>query len=99
MEKPMKLSAALSLLFLCPSHTFAGQAPPADPVAEYLFPPELVMQHQSEIELTEDERRGLMAEIQKTPGRLADFQQRLQKAVAALGVFWKKGEVDEHAAG
>ena len=94
----MKLSAALSLLFLCPSHTFAGQAPPADPVAEYLFPPELVMQHQSEIELTEDQRSALMAEIQKTQGRLVDLQQRLQKEVEALGALLKKGEVDEQAA-
>ena len=56
------------------------------------------MQHQSEIELTEDQRSALMAEIQKTQGRLADFQQRLQKEVEALGVLLKKGEVDEQAA-
>src|SRR6266567_7110785 len=94
----MKLSVALSLLCLCPSHVFAAQAPPADPVAEYLFPPELVMQHQSEIELTEDQKSALMAEIQKTQGRLADLQQRLQKEAEALGVLLKKDEVDEQAA-
>ena len=80
----MKL-IALSLLCLCLSHVLAGQAPPADPVAENLFPPELVMQHQSEIKLTEDQRNALMAEIQKAQGRLVDLQQRLQNEMEALG--------------
>ena len=56
------------------------------------------MQHQSEIELTEDQKSALMAEIQKTQGRLADLQQRLQKEAEALGVLLKKDEVDEQAA-
>ena len=69
----MKLNA-LSLLCLCLGHAFAGQAPPADPVAENLFPPELVMQHQTEIKLTEDQRNALMAEIQKAQS-IVDLQQ------------------------
>ena len=94
----MKLSATLSLLCLCLSHAFAGQPPPADPVAENLFPPELVMQHQSEIKLTEDQRNALMAEIQKTQGRLVELQQRLQKEMEALGALLKKDDVDEQGA-
>ena len=94
----MKLSAALSILCLCLSHAFAGQAPPADPVAENLFPPELVMQHQSEIKLTEDQRNALMAEIQKAQGRIVDLQQRLQKEMEALGALLKKDAVDEQGA-
>ena len=94
----MKLSAALSLLCWCLSHAFAGQAPPADPVAENLFPPELVMQHQSEIKLTEDQRNAMMAEIQKAQGRLVDLQQRLQKEMEALSALLKKDDVDEQGA-
>ena len=94
----MKLSGALSLLCLCLSHAFAGQAPPTDPVVENLFPPELVMQHQSEIKLTEDQRNALMAEIQKAQIRLVDLQQRLQKEMEALGALLKKEAVDEQGA-
>jgi Spy/CpxP family protein refolding chaperone len=94
----MKLSPALSILCLCLSHAFAGQAPPADPVAENLFPPELVMQHQSEIKLTEDQRNALMLDIQKAQGRIVDLQQQLQKEMEALGALLKKDEVDEQGA-
>src|SRR5439155_14254164 len=83
---------ALSFLCLCLSHAFA------DPVVESLFPPELVMQHQSEIKLTEDQRNALMAEIQKAQIRLVDLQQRLQKEMEALGALLKKEAVDEQGA-
>ena len=88
----------MSLLCLCLSHAFAGQAPPADRVAENLFPPELVMQHQSEIKLTEDQRNALVAEIEKAQSRIADLQQRLQKEMEALGALLKKDDVDEQGA-
>ena len=94
----MKLSGVLCLLCLCLSHTFAGQAPPTDPVVENLFPPELVIQHQSEIKRTEDQRNALMAEIQKAQGRIVDLQQRLQKEMDALGALLKKDDVDEQGA-
>src|ERR1044071_6971250 len=94
----MKLTVVLSLLCLCPSHAFAGQAPPADPVAENLFPPELVMQHQSDIKLTEDQRNALMDEIQKAQSRLIELQQRLQKEVEALSALLKQNKVDEKGA-
>ncbi len=94
----MKFSVAMFLLCSCVSHAFAGQGPPADPVAANLFPPELVMQYQSEIKLTEDQRNALMAEIQKTQSRLVDLQDRLQKEVEAFGILLKKDEVDEQSA-
>jgi len=95
----MKLKiAALAVLlnFTCP--ILWAQSPPADPLAENLFPPELVMQHQSDIGLTEEQRNGLIAEVQKAQERFSDLQQRLQKEVEAFGALLKREQVEEQAA-
>ncbi len=84
----MKLkTVALGILlsFTCP--VLRAQSPPADPLAENLFPPELVLQHQSDIGLTEEQRNALIAEGQKAQERFSDLQQRLQKEVEALVVM------------
>jgi len=95
----MKLkSAALGILssFICP--VLWAQSPPADPLAENLFPPELVIQHQSDIGLSEEQRNALIAEVQKAQERFNDLQQRLQKEVEAMGALLKKEQVEEQAA-
>jgi len=95
----MKLkTVALGILlsFTCP--VLRAQSPPADPLAENLFPPELVLQHQSDIGLTEEQRNALIAEGQKAQERFSDLQQRLQKEVEALGTLLKREQVEEQAA-
>lgn len=95
----MKLKTRLAgilLTFTCP--VLWAQSPAADPLAENLFPPELVLQHQSDIGLTEEQRNTLIAEVQKAQERFSDLQQRLQKEVEALGVLLKKEQVEEQAA-
>jgi len=95
----MKLKTALLDMLLsltCP--ILWAQSPPGDPLAENLFPPELVLQHQSDIELTEEQRNALIAGVQKAQERFSDLQQRLQKEVDALGVLLKKEQVEEQAA-
>ena len=95
----MKLkTVALGILlsFTCP--VLRAQSPPADPLAENLFSPELVLQHQSDIGLTEEQRNALIAEVQKAQERFSDLQQRLQKEVEALGTLLKREQVEEQAA-
>ena len=95
----MKLKTALLDMLLsltCP--ILWAQSPPGDPLAENLFPPELVLQHQSDIELTEEQRNALIAGVQKAQERFSDLQQRLQKEVDALGVLLKKEQMEEQAA-
>ena len=95
----MKLKiAALSILlaFGCPS--LRAQSPPADPLSENLFPPELVLQHQSEIGLSEQQRNALIADVQNAQERLSKLQERLQKEVESLGALLKKEQVEEQAA-
>src|SRR5215510_34954 len=95
----MKLKATVAgilLTFACP--VLWAQSSPADPLAENLFPPELVLQHQSDIGLTEEQRTSLLSEVQKAQERFSDLQQRLQKEVEVLGVLLKKEQVEEQAA-
>ena len=46
----------------------------ADPFARYLFPPELVMQHQAALELQESQRKALQDAVQQTQSRVLTVQ-------------------------
>jgi len=95
----MKLkTAALGILFSFTCPVLWAQSPTPDPLAENLFPPELVMQHQSDIGLTEEQRNALIAEVQKAQERFSDLQQRLLKEVESLGALLKREQVEEQAA-
>jgi len=95
----MKLKTALVGILWCFTWPVLwAQSPPADPLAENLFPPELVIQHQSDIGLTEEQRNALIAGVQKAQERFSDLQLRLQKEVEALGVLLKREQVEEQAA-
>ena len=95
----MKLKNAVpSLLLLWVTGALCAQPAPADPLAENLFPPELVIQHQSDIGLTEEQRQALMSEIHSAQDRFADLHQRLQKEAEALAVLLRKESTDEQAA-
>jgi len=86
----------VSLLLFCATRAFCAE--PGDPLAENLFPPELILQHQSEIGLTDDQREGLMSDLQKAQERFTELQGRLQSEVEALASLLKKDSVEEQAA-
>lgn len=69
-----------------------------DPLGENLFPPELIMQKQSEIDLSDEQRETLMAEIQKFQDAFAEKRGDLDKEVDALAALLGKERVDEAAA-
>jgi Spy/CpxP family protein refolding chaperone len=56
-----------------------GSPPPQqqDPFGRLLFPPELVMQHQSEINLQDSQRAALQTAIQQAQSKFVDLQWRL----------------------
>lgn len=62
--------------------------PPADPVAVQLFPPDLVMRHQREIALSDEQRTAIQRDVERTQqdmGRLAwDLAAARERLVAAL---------------
>jgi hypothetical protein len=55
--------------------TIANAQPPgADPIAEHVFPPELVMRHSGDLALDERQRSAIKEAVQKAQARFTDLQ-------------------------
>lgn len=92
--------AALVLLLGAGAGVLAQQPPQrppagADPVGEQVFPPELILQHQRAIGLTDTQRATLVAEIKRAQGSAIDKQVELQRSVERLVDALKSDRVDE----
>ena len=70
-----------------------GSAP--DPVGEQIFPPELVMQHQAAIHLSEMQRTALIAEVKRVQTSSVDQQFEMQRTVERLVDALKADKPDE----
>src|SRR5260370_41785894 len=85
--------ALIVAIFLLNAALVSAQEPPRppqpppdnDPFGEAMFPPELVMQHQREIGLTDEQKAFMRAEIQKATTRFNELQWQLQDSGEALG--------------
>lgn len=71
--------------------------PPMDPMGE-MFPPEMIMQHQRELDLTDEQKAFMRNEINKTSTRFNELQWQLQDAMEALHDTMKANLVDEQQA-
>ncbi len=75
------------------------QPPPEqDPLAQFMFPPELVMGHQREIGLTDEQKTYLRGEIQRVTLRFTELQWQLQDAMEGLASVMKESSVNEQQA-
>ncbi|MDQ2937757.1 MAG: hypothetical protein M3R67_09630 [Acidobacteriota bacterium] len=72
--------------------------PDNDPLAQFIFPPELVMQHQREIGLTDEQKTFLRGEIQRVTLRFTELQWQLQDSMEGLASIMKEGSVNEQQA-
>lgn len=72
--------------------------PPDDPLKDSIFPPEMIMQHQRELQLTEDQKAFMRGEIQRTTTRYNELQWQLQDQVEALAETVKGNTVNEQLA-
>jgi Spy/CpxP family protein refolding chaperone len=75
-----------------------GPQRPTDPVAENLFPPELVKRFQGEIKLTDEQQQAMMAALQKAQPQFEKLHQRVETEKAALMALLKKERVDLESA-
>ena len=68
-----------------------------DPIAQALFPPELVMKYRQEINLDEGQSKAIKEAIQKAQPRFLDMQWDMQAEAEKLIKLLKARPVDESA--
>jgi Spy/CpxP family protein refolding chaperone len=88
------LNRCLAVLLF--SVILSAQSPDGrDPVGENLFPPELVMAHQTAIGIDENQKTYIRAEMLKAQTRFTELQWQLQDSMEALVSLLKQTPVDE----
>jgi len=76
----------------------AGTPRPEDPLARFLFPPELVMQQQRTIGLKPEQRTTITRAIQEFQTKVLDLQWQMQDETQRLTELLDKPAVDQTAA-
>jgi Spy/CpxP family protein refolding chaperone len=74
-----------------------AQKPADDPIAQVLFPPELVMKYRQEINLDEGQSKAIKEAIQKAQTKFLDMQWDIQAEGEKLVKLLKARPVDESA--
>lgn len=76
-----------------------GQPPrppePPDPLAQNLFPPEMVMQHRQEIGLTDEQHNAIRQELRKASTRFNELQFQMEDEMETMQKLTKAAAVDE----
>lgn len=92
---PLLFAACVGLYGQAALAQEANPAPAQDPIAENVFPPELVMRHQKVIQLTDGQKNALIAEVKQAQARLVELQWDLQRAMEPLVEQLVPPKVDE----
>jgi len=78
-----------------------AQEPPAarpDPIAAQVIAPELILQNQKAIGLSEAQRTSVINEVKRTQSRMVDLQWDLQRAVERMAELLGQPKIDEASA-
>jgi Spy/CpxP family protein refolding chaperone len=82
-----------------PNHPHPPNAPnPPDPLAHLMFPPDMIMNHARQLNLTDDQKAFMRSEIQKTTASFQDLQWKLQDQMELLQETMKSTSVNEQQA-
>jgi Spy/CpxP family protein refolding chaperone len=68
---------------------------PPDPLAHLMFPPDMIMGHARQLNLTEEQKTYMRAEIQKSTTTFQELQWRLQDQMELLQETMKSSSVNE----
>jgi Spy/CpxP family protein refolding chaperone len=92
--KPLSYLSILALaLLLTPA--LRAQQPEPDPMGQNLFAPDLVMQHQEAIALTEDQKIYLKTEIRQAQLKFTEWQFKLQDEMEKMVALTKQPHIEE----
>lgn len=72
--------------------------PNSDPLAHLMFPPEMIMGHARELNLTDEQKAFLRSEVQKATTSFQDLQWKLQDQMEVLHDTMKATSVNEQQA-
>ncbi|MEN3335918.1 MAG: hypothetical protein V7641_5283 [Blastocatellia bacterium] len=89
---------ALIVFLLLTAGLVRAQQPASDPIGDAFFPPELVMQHQQTIGLTETQKNFFKTEFRKAQTRFTELQWQLSDESEKLVAIVKQEPLDEQAA-
>ena len=72
-----------------------GPGMPEDPLVHHMYAPELVMQHQSELGLTDAQRASIQGAMKEAQGTVMDTQWKLSAETEKLGNLLHVDRIDE----
>jgi Spy/CpxP family protein refolding chaperone len=94
----LKSYLVLFVLLLFAAASWAqGSQPADDPIAQNLFPPELVMKYRQEINLDDGQSKAIKEAIQKAQAKFLDMQWDMQSETEKLVQLLKARPVDENS--
>lgn len=92
----MKLKVYLMcMIIVLAAGRFWADEPSSDPIAEHLYPPELIMQNQQVLGLTDEQKTAIRKEIQTAQSTFTDWQWKLQDQMETMVSLIKQDRVDE----
>jgi Spy/CpxP family protein refolding chaperone len=79
-----------------PGHPPQAPHPPdPDPLAHLMFPPDMIMAHARQLNLTDEQKAFMRSEVQKATVTFQDLQWKLQDQMEALHETMKSTSVNE----
>ena len=72
--------------------------PPMDPLGDVMFPPEMIMGHTRELNLTDEQKTFMRTEINRATTRFNELQWQVQDEMEALHALMKENSVNEQLA-
>jgi Spy/CpxP family protein refolding chaperone len=94
----MRIRVSLILLsLLCAAPLLRADPPAMDPIAQNLFPPEVIMRYTGDIGLDEKQRTAVRDLVKSAQGKFVDAQWQLQEESEKLVRLLQAKPIDEAA--